>query len=386
MSGTTAILLDASRIRAVTSSTGANVVEVAWDPSFPPDGAQRLRDALGASAQTSSVVLVIGLGFLEVAYPELPPLAPQARRSLLLRDADRYFPIEGSIAVAWQDGFAFAMQARALTPFVQAFSELGKVDAVLTLPQAIAQAVNSGAYNADAVLGERGTVTLREGALREVRRFVATPGDDTAAGPTRDLDVSGVLLAALSSRSIPTTSQLLDATTAATFDRRRVARAWRSAALIAASVVAIAWAGNRVRDSELVQAQQQLAQLTADAAPAQRAALRLDRALTEQRLLASADSLNGSGTTPSAILARLGALLPKDAFVQRLEWDGTVWRIDGSATDAPRIVPLLDADAHFADVRIVSASTRFLDAGKQRESFSIAFRTKSPSPGARSGR
>ena len=104
------------------------------------------------------------------------------------------------------------------------------------------------------------------------------------------------------------------------------------------------------------------------------------------QLLRVADSLNSAGTTPSAILARLGALLPKDAFVQRLDWDGNAWRIDGSASDAPRIVPLLDADAYFSDVRIVAASTRFLDAGKQRESFSIAFRAKSPTSGGRSGR
>jgi hypothetical protein len=56
-----------------------------------------------------------------------------------------------------------------------------------------------------------------------------------------------------------------------------------------------------------------------------------------------------------------------------------VWRIDGSALDAPRIVPLLDSSPAFDDVRIVAASTRFLDRGQQRESFSIAFRTRSPS-------
>ncbi len=390
MSGTTAILLDASRIRAQTSIKGAAVVEVAWDPTSPQEGVRRLRDALGASQQSSSIVLVIGLGFLEVARPELPPLDAQARRVLLLRDADRYFPIEGSVAVAWQDGFAFAMPERVLTVLVRAFEEFGRVDAVLALPQAIARASQNGAYDTDAAAGERGTITLREGAVRDVRRFAVAPTDDarddTAAITTRALDVSSVLLAALSARFVPPTDQLLDTTTAATFERRRRGRLWRSAALLAASLFAIAWVANRLRDRELAEAQQQLAQLTADATPAQRAALRLDRAVTEQRLLASADSLNGSGTTPSAILARLGALLPKDAFVQRLEWDGSAWRIDGSATDTPRIVPLLDADPHFTEVRIVAASTRFLDAGKQRESFSIAFRTKSPTSGAQSGR
>ena len=150
--------------------------------------------------------------------------------------------------------------------------------------------------------------------------------------------------------------------------------------------MALAWSADRWRERERTAATQRLTQLSSDAAPAQRAALRLDRALAEQQLLGVADSLNSAGTTPSAMLARLGVLLPRDAFVQRLDWDGNAWRIDGSAADAPRIVPLLDADAHFSDVRIVAASTRFLDAGKQRESFSIAFRAKSPASGGRSGR
>ena len=63
-------------------------------------------------------------------------------------------------------------------------------------------------------------------------------------------------------------------------------------------------------------------------------------------------------------------------FVQRLDWDGTVWRIEGSAANAPAIVPMLDSDALFSDVRIVAATTRFLDMGRQRESFSISFQTR----------
>lgn len=384
MSGFMAVLLDATRIRAMSSASGAKVVEVAWDPTMPQDGVRRLRNTVGASS-SSSIVLVVGLGFLEIAHPELPPLDAEARRVLLLRDADRYFPLEGEVAVAWQNGFAFAMPERALSSFVGAFEDLGSVDVVLALPHAVARAGTDGVYATDAAPGERGTITLREGAVSEVRRTAAPVGNGSADTAPRELDVPRVLLAALNSRLAPIPDQLLETNLAATFARRQRSRMWRSAALFAAALVASAWIADRLRDRELAHVEEQLAALTTAAAPAQRAALRLDRALTEQRLLASADSLNSSGTTPAAILALLGALLPKDAFLQRLEWDGTAWRIDGSASDAPRIVPLLDADAHFADVRIVAASTRFLDAGKQRESFSIAFRTKPPIVGARSG-
>jgi hypothetical protein len=46
-------------------------------------------------------------------------------------------------------------------------------------------------------------------------------------------------------------------------------------------------------------------------------------------------------------------------------------------------VPLLDADSRFRDVRIAAASQRFLDAGRQRESFAISFRMKAADGGAR---
>ena len=385
MSGSIAVLLDVSRIRALASASDATLVDVPWDPNAPQDGARRLRDALGGASNTSSIVLVIGLGFLEIARPELPPLAPDARRALLLRDADRYFPIQGAVAVAWEDGFALGMPETLLASFVRAFEEIGVVDAVVALPQAVARAKQVGGFSTEAALGEHGLIVVRDGAVREVRRVVGVPSRDSASAPTREVDASTVLRAALSARSTPITEQLLDGAAADIVQRRRRGRLWRSAALLAASLVALAWSADRRLDRELTAANEHLAQLASDAAPAQRAALRLDRALTEQQLLVAADSVNSAGTTPSAILARLGALLPKDAFVQRLDWDGEAWRIDGSASDAPRIVPLLDADAHFKDVRIVAASTRFLDAGKQRESFSIAFRAQALTLGRRSG-
>ena len=386
MRGTISVLLDVSRIRALASATGATLVEVAWDPNAPADGARRLRDAIGSPSNASSIVLVIGLGYLEIARPELPPLAPDARRALLLRDADRYFPIEGGVAVAWADGIAFAMPEQLLASFVRAFEEIGVITAVVALPQAVARARQDGSYSTEAARGEQGLIVVRDGTLREVRRVIVDPSRDAASSSVRDLDVSTALRAASTAQSAPVTEQLLDQATSDAVQRRRRGRLWRSAALLAASLVALAWSADRWRERELTAATQRLTQLSSDAAPAQRAALRLDRALAEQQLLGVADSLNSAGTAPSAMLARLGVLLPKDAFVQRLDWDGNTWRIDGSAADAPRIVPLLDADAHFSDVRIVAASTRFLDAGKQRESFSIAFRAKSPTSGGRSGR
>jgi len=52
------------------------------------------------------------------------------------------------------------------------------------------------------------------------------------------------------------------------------------------------------------------------------------------------------------------------------------WQIDGTALDAAAIVPLLDRDDRFEDVRFLSASSRFRDGDRTYETFSIAFRVR----------
>ena len=101
------------------------------------------------------------------------------------------------------------------------------------------------------------------------------------------------------------------------------------------------------------------------------------RAQGEQTAIAAADRGAARADAPPAVLARLGAVLPRDAFMQRLEWTGTEWRIDGSANDAAALVPLLDADAAFVNVRAAAPSTRYLENGRPRSSFSIVFQTTS---------
>jgi hypothetical protein len=383
MSAPIALVLDPMHVRAYVADSNEPALDASWDANAPAEVVRRLRDVAGPS---SRVVMIVGMGFLEIARPELPPMADDARQALLQRDADRYFPIEGSVATTWRDGLAFAMSAALLGEWARAFAALGPIDAIVALPTACADAGMSGtfvaSYATELAEGEHGVVELRDGVLRDARRVGGLRG--TTNGTV--LDAAQIARAILRGGADSLSSQLLDTTLTRQLYRRQRHRLWRSVATLAAAVVLLAWSADRWRERTVLALEQQVRTLSGAAAASRQALARLERAATERTLLASADSATRSGTSAAQILARLGALLPADAFVQRLEWDGTAWRIDGSATDAPRIVPLLDSDARFTDVRAVAASTRFLDAGKQRESFSIAFRTRAPGRSSNAGR
>jgi hypothetical protein len=373
MSAPIALIVDPMRVRAYVAAPAEPLFDEAWDARAPMAVVDRLRAVGGAP---SRIVLIVGTGFLEIARPDLPPMADDARQTLLQRDADRYFPISGSVATSWCDGLAFAMPAATLAEWTRAFGILGPVVTVLALPCACADAglhgTFSARYDTEAAVEEVAVLELGHGELRDARR-VAGSGVPVGASP---LDLSQLATACLRMGARAESAQLLDQALSHEMQRRRRNRFWRSTAALAAALVLLAWSADRWRDRSLQALDLEVRSLTGAAVASERALQRLERAATERALLARADSAEASGTSAAQVLARLGALLPADAFVQRLEWDGTAWRIDGSASDAPRLVPLLDGDARFSDVRAVAASTRFLDAGKQRESFSIAFRTR----------
>jgi len=372
MSAPIAVLLDSTRIRAFVQDANGPTLEIPWDPALPEAAVAKLRDTFGTS---SSSVLVVGLGFLEIARPELPPLASKARRDVLMRDADRYFPIDGDIAVAWTNGVAFAMASETLDALVRAFDVLAPVRAVTTIAHACLMAGCEGSVVVDAGQHEHGQLTIAGNLLLEARRV---PGSVQTTQAARATDTPNVVRASLALIHVPGDQLLLDVHLSDRFAALRHKRWLRSGAVLVASFVLFAWSADNWRERELATLQQRIAILRVSAAPALIAQQRLWRAATERGMLGAADSVTRVGAGPAIVLAQLSAVLPMDAFIQRLEWDGIVWRIDGSANDAARIVPLLDADLHFQDVRFVAASTRFVDGSRQRESFSIAFRTRSP--------
>ncbi len=382
MSEPVSVQLDATMVRVVSRSGGA-AREFAWSPEAPDTMVDALRALVGAP---SGIVVVVGLGLLEIAQPDLPPMPPDARRAVLWRDADRYFPIADPVAVVCVDALALAVSAGALNMWIRAIRTVGAVRAIITTPQVCAPLVGTGVCAVPAGANERGEVRVRDGRLESVRRAPAAAPDDAAADTTPKPvspvtpDVLGH--AALRWIDAPLDDQLLDPGLARGIRRSRTQRWLASGVLATASLLLLLWSLDRARDTQLATLQTMTTALAERAAPAMRAESRLTRAHDEVALLALADSARFGPDAPLLVLAHLSRILPRDAFVQRLEWDGALWRVDGTADNARRLVPLLDGDAQFRDVRIASASQRFLDAGRQRESFAISFRIRPASGGA----
>ncbi len=359
---------------------GARAGGIRWSPDAPGALVETLRAQFGVP---TSVVVVVGLGFLESAQPQLPPVANALRMRMLQRDSDRYFALREPVAVATDGPVAFALPASTLAAWVDAIGAWSPVRAVLSIGQVAAAAGVSGHFTVDAGAGATGWITIADGRVQDARRrrAAATGGADaTDASVRRPLPWSAIADGAWRAADGPLDGQLLDAGMWARAARQRTQRVWQAVAVAAAALLLLGASVDRWRDRQLAALQREVAALTPLAATARDAQQRLQRAAAEERQLAAAAAQRGAPDAPGAVLARLGALLPRDAFVQRLEWNGREWRIDGSAADAAALVPLLDADALFDAVRTAAPSTRFVEAGRPRSSFAILFSTTVPTP------
>ncbi len=382
MSKPIGILLDPDAARVLMRQGGSEVVrDVAWDPDAPEAMVEALRALVGAP---SAFVVIVGLGFLEVAEPELPPLDASARQALLWRDADRYFPIAEPVAVACANGVAMALSATRLDTWLRALRALAPVCAVISSPQAYARVLGTGAAHVAVGVGEIGVVRAEHGMVRSVRRAsMPRAGQSSAPEVVTSVSLQDVLRDAPTWREAPLSEQLLDATLSRAM-RRDTRRRWATSGVLLVSALALlVAAADHTRSKQLATLQQFVEVLSARAQPAERAETRRSRAQAELAMLAEADARQTAADAPLAVLAQLTRALPRDAFVQRLEFDGQQWRVDGTADNAPRLVPLLDGNARFRDVRIAAPSQRFLDVGRQRESFAISFRMHTADGGAR---
>ncbi|MEP6780374.1 MAG: PilN domain-containing protein [Gemmatimonadaceae bacterium] len=386
MIGAIGIALEASVLRAVYRAGGKFVAtEMSWDPTRP----QAAVDALSAEVgRVRTISLSIGLGFLETARPELPPLSDADRLRLLRRDADRYFPIEGAAAVtdARTGGVAFALASEQLQRWTAAFESWAPVRAIVAAPSGIASALaargtSSSAFTIDAGAEERGVMRFANGVVEEARRvpISLTPGVVNGTRPIDDRMIEetpgrfAAAIGALDSIKAPLDVMLLDAPLDRVLRRQRQRRVWASYFMFAAMLVLLGTSVNLSRKKTLLEAEGAIAALTSEATPALGAQARLNSLNEEARVLLARQT-NKSGTL--AVLAALSNALPTDAFVQRLDWNGTEWHIDGSVNQGATIVPMLDAGGIFTNVRVLSASARFRDGDRMRESFSIAFQVK----------
>ena len=247
MSAAISLLLDADAVRIVRDHADATSSKpIAWSP----DDADAMVDAVRAQVGApSAIVIVVGLGLLEIAQPDLPPMDAAARRAVLWRDGDRYFPIEEPVAVVCADAFAFAVPVRLLERWVRAIRTLGPVRAIVTAPQILARIADGGAWQLPAGAGERGVVRMRNGLLVDVRRELS-PSSTTAPANTASVKTASMEDANATAREAPMAvvdpvalgrealrwvdapldRQLLDVPHADSIRRarQRRARAWRS--------------------------------------------------------------------------------------------------------------------------------------------------------------
>ena len=378
MSRALCLLLESDFVYALAREGESRATCMAWRPEAPVPMVDALRAEFGAP---TALVVIVGLALLEIAEPPLPPVPNDVRVRMLQRDSDRYFALREPAAVATDGTIAFAMPSALLASWIDALSAWSPVRAVVTVGEAAALAGHDGRWAVPAGPGSTGHLTIRDGRVQEARR---TRGG--IADRERTLTIAELAGGAWRAPAGALDLQLLDAPMRERVRRQRTRRWRQSAALAAAALVLLAWSVDHWRGRQLVALQRDAQTLEHATTGARAAQERLVRAQNEQAVIAAADRRAARPDAPPAVLARLGSLLPPDAFIQRLEWNGTEWRIDGSANDAAALVPLLDADAQFVNVRAAAPSTRYLENGRSRSSFSIEFQTAGEPAAARGAR
>ena len=143
-----------------------------------------------------------------------------------------------------------------------------------------------------------------------------------------------------------------------------------------AAVAGIALAGlsaDRWRARTLEALQGEVTSRREAAAPGQAALAARSRLGAEVALLSQGAPMRN---TALGALAAISNALPRDAVILSVHAVGRDWQVDGTASSAAALVPVLDRDGRFENVRILSASSRFRDGPRTRETFSIALRVR----------
>jgi len=355
-------------------------LEIPWDPQRPSDAVAVLRSRIG---RPQGVSLAIGLGFLQVMRVDLPPVAASERARIIELEPDRFFAAASREAlvttVAPEAPIAFAVSSSLVASWTAAFETLAPVDWIEPAPIAVARVLAGqpdGAWRIEAGEGETGVLQIERGRITSVRRA----RDTAAGGNSRVVPATGATPAAFAAalgaarwqpqhtRGVPPLAQ--DAWRRRLSSRQRTAIA--AAAMMAiASIVFAVWAADRSRERTLAALDERVSELGAQAAPAD-SALRMLRSRETEAATISETAANRAD--PFGALAAISAALPREATVLSARATGNDWQIDGTTSDASTLVPLLDRHERFDSVRFLSASSRYRDANRSYETFSIALR------------
>ena len=353
-------------------------IEVPWNPARPADAVAALRQALGP---TSRIALSVSLAYLHIKQAKLPPAPVAERRRILALEPDRFFPVQDqalAVSLANDDNLAFAIDADQLERWVSAFEEWAPVEVIEPAPLSIARALGPTAGGTFAIAAgpdEQGVIELQHGRVRSARRMFGN-GDAQAASVPATAGVGPSHLAAYGAAlgvAEPLDAMLLTDSQTARLRMRRFRRVVTAAVVCAIAFILAIWSVDRSRQRQLDRIRQEIVALTPNA----REAIDLrDRLAATEREASAITQLAAQRPDPLPVLAALSAQLPAGATVLNIRSNGSDWQIEGRAGDAAAIVPLLDRDERFDDVRFLSASSRFREGDRTYETFSIAFRVR----------
>jgi len=384
-----ALELGTSTLRGVIASSWRDVprrtVEVSWSPDAPDAGIAALREVVGA---VDAIAVTIGLGLLHIARVTLPPAPDETRERMLTLEGARYFATEAPVVAALAPGgsVAMAIEASRLERWCALLETWGPITRVEAAPVSLARALArvsgqaGGAYRVEANDGEQGLVVLRDGLVDAVRRIPVANGE--AAGT--DVPSDGVIPAshraawgALLAEDAPERGTLAPPERRRRFAARRRRRLAVALVAAVAGIVLAVMAVDRWRDRTLRALEREVAASRDGARAGSDALATTARLDAEVSYLGKAARERGDGRGGTlGALAAISNAFPEDAVILNARAVGREWQVDGTATSAAALVPHLDADGHFEDVRILSASSRFRDGTRTRETFSLAFRVR----------
>lgn len=351
-------------LRDALRGTLRSSTELGWDPRHP----HRTVDALKAQFPKPTYIgLAIGPAFLRTALVSLPPASADARRAMLAIEPDRYFlgaTADTTVALAAADEvraraaadraprpeLAFALDTIQVDLWIEAFEQWAPVSGVEA-----------------SLVSQWRMLTSDQRSGRTIAECASSALPVSWSGlPTHFLAAAG----AAEAIDAPNALQLLPD---AQRQRRTSRRRWRVGAsiiAIAAALLAVFVGVDRYRARTLEAVTTALARQQAMATAVQEDVARLTQRVREREALSVIASRR---LDPMAVMHALGAALPRNAFVLRLRATDGEWQVDGSAANAADVIRRLEQDARFTDVRVLAATTRFMDQGRSRESFSVGF-------------
>ena len=381
MSDRLGIEITRTHVRAVALAAWGDrprvIAEMTWDADHPAAAVALLSSRFG---RVGRIALALGLDYLHVKHVDLPPAPLRLRRQMIAVEPDRFFPVQDErVAVGLDGSLAFAVDQTALDRWVEAFETWAPVESVEAAPVTLARALGrsaNGAFTFALGDGGLGVVEMRNGSLASARHLTSALENVSVLGhalPATNGVAPESLAAWGAARGLDGTvdGMMLGDRMRETIMLRRIRRVVGAAAAAVLALGFALWAFDRSRDDVLARlvAEQQL--LETRAAPAAALQARLVAFAHEESVAAA---VNASRADPLRVIAALGERLPRDVTVLNARAIANEWRIDGTATNAAAILPALDGDPRFVDVRFLAATSRYREGDKTSESFSLAFR------------